>query len=505
MSADVVPGRATWREWAGLALMIGPILMVSMDGSILFLAMPRITEALGPSASQQLWILDIYGFLVAGLLITMGAIGDRRGRIALMWIGALVFGLASVIGAISTSPEMLIAARALMGIGGSTLLPASLAIIGTLFTDPRQRSTAIGLWAAMFGAGFAAGPLAGALLLDHFWWGSVFLVNVPIVLAFLALAPFLLREPAPTAGAAIDPISVATSFVGILLAVHALKGVATHGLQPSAILTGIVGVTLLVVFVRRQRVLSTPLVNFALFRDPHFSLAILAAAMSVASYAVASYLGGVYLQTVLGLGIVAAGLLAVPVAVTTFAFSTGTGALVARLSPRTVLASAYGAMGLGLLVLLLTRADGNEIPFVVGTAISGIGYGLVFAVASETAVTAAPPEEAGSAAAISETSFELGQALGLALLGSLAALVFRSLGPGVAPTLDGTLLLVGSTGERATSAVSAYMTGFHGAAIVGGVVNLVLAVITLRWLPRAHSSSRMSERILPVSEDAPGR
>lgn len=476
-------GRATRRDWIALGLLTGPILLVSMDGSILFLTMPRISEALAPTAPQQLWILDIYAFLVAGLLILMGNLGDRHGRRRLMWLGAAVFGIGSVAAAFATSPEMLIVARALMGVGGSTLLPSSLAIIGTVFTDPRQRSTAIGIWAAWFGAGFAIGPLIGAALLNHFWWGSVFLVNLPVVIFFLVLAPLVLREARTEESAPLDLLSAALSFAGILMVVYALKAIAADGPTAVAVVVGMLGAVLLAVFLSRQFRLPAPLVQVQLFRRPLFTMAIVAAGSSVFSFAAATYLGAVYLQTVLGMGIVAAGMMAIPAAITTFALSTGSGALVERVGSRGVLSAAFAFMGTGLLVLAAAPTFGGLVTYGIGTAVSGIGYGLVFAVASEIAVTAVPERNAGSASAISETSFELGQALGLAILGSLAALIFRLAGPGVADTLSETVRLAGDDAVIA-EAQRAFTLGFGTAVIVGGLMHLALAVVAAVVLRR---------------------
>lgn len=478
--------RSDRRAWWALALLVGPILMVSMDGSVLFLAMPRITDALGPSASEQLWILDVYGFFVAGLLITMGNLGDRYGRLRLMWLGAAIFGIGSVLGAFAASPEILIAARALMGIGGSTLLPSSLAILGSTFADPRKRSIAIGIWAAMFGAGFAVGPLAGAVLLERFWWGSVFLLNIPIVGLFLLASPFLLREVRSPSEGRVDLLSVVLSFAGTVLVVYSLKTLAAEGFHLLSLVTGVAGIAMVAVFVRRQSQRRHPLVKLDLFQDKVFTLAIIAAALSVFSYAAASYLGGIYLQTVLDRPVLVAGLLALPAAVTVFVFSTGSGLIRHRVSPQAILVAAFAFMGAGLLLLVLTGVDGGVAVYAVATAISGVGYGLVFAVASETAVTSVPPAQAGAAAAISETSFELGQALGLALLGSLAAAIFRTAGPGIAETLDATVLAVGAGNPAAAMAKQAFVQGFHAAMVVAGVLNLALAVIAARLLSRSR-------------------
>ena len=273
-----VPDRSAW---LGLMAVLPLVLIVAMDGSILYLAMPRVTAALLPSADQALWILDIYGFIVGSLLITFGNIGDRYGRLKLIMAGAVLFGAGSLGAAYAQSTESLIAYRALMGLGGATLLPSGLAIVSALFPDARQRARAIGIFAATFAAGFAVGPILGGMLLRHFTWGSVFLINVPVVLAFLIAAPMLLREVRATSYGRIDGLSLLFSFAGILLFTYAVKAAATHGLGMVPVAAGIVGIVALALFLRRQVRIDYPLLDLSLFRDRIFSIAILTGLLSL--------------------------------------------------------------------------------------------------------------------------------------------------------------------------------------------------------------------------------
>lgn len=300
------------RAWFGLLVILCPVFLVSMDGSILFLAMPRISQALTPTADQALWILDVYGFAVGSLLIAFGNIGDRYGRLKLLMIGAAVFGAGSAGAAFAPNPELLIAFRALMGLAGATLLPSALAVLSELFPDARLRARAIGIFAAAFAAGFAIGPVVGGVLLERFPWGSVFLVNLPVIAVFLALAPILLREVRATGKGRVDMLSVVLSAAGLLLAIYGIKHAAADGLSVTAVSAAIAGAGLLVWFARRQRGLEYPLIDFALFRDRVFTIAIVTGLVPLAAWSASAYLSGILLQSVLGLPVLHAALLALP-------------------------------------------------------------------------------------------------------------------------------------------------------------------------------------------------
>ncbi|RMI36220.1 MFS transporter [Streptomyces triticirhizae] len=478
------------RAWLGLLVVLGPVLLVSMDGAILFLAMPRVSQALTPTADQALWILDIYGFAVGSLLIAFGSIGDRFGRLRLLRVGATFFGIGSALAAFAPSPELLIAARALMGVAGATLLPSALAVLSELFADARQRARAIGIFAAAFAAGFAIGPIVGGLLLERFWWGSVFLVNLPVIALFLILAPILLGEVRATRPGRVDAPSVVASAGGLLLVIHGLKHLAAEGAAPAPILSAAAGLALLGWFAARQRRLAHPLLDLSLFRDRVFTFAIISGLVPLAAWSAAAYLAGVYLQSVLDLSVLHAALLAVPGAVVLTVVCVVTPFAVDRFGRRAALLACHFLIAVGLLLLLPATTGGGVGWYVASTMVAGVGYGISFAVVADTAVGAVPPERAGSAGAIAETSNEIGNALGIALLGSLAALVFRLQGPELAPTLDETPHLPGLASAVVEDARSAFVDGLRVVALAAGLLHAVLGVLALRWLPKAGRAGR---------------
>jgi DHA2 family multidrug resistance protein-like MFS transporter len=271
---STAPGKAPPRAWIGLGVIALPCMLYSMDLTVLNLAVPHLTADLAPSAAELLWIVDIYGFMIAGALITMGTLGDRIGRRRLLLIGAAVFGAASALAAFATTPAMLIASRALLGLAGATLAPSTLSLIRNMFEDEGERRVAIGVWIASFSAGAAIGPLVGGLLLEHFWWGSVFLANVPVMVALLVLGPLLLPEYRDPDAGRLDLVSAAQSLLAVLAVVYGLKRFAEHGLDAGAVAAILAGIAVAAVFLRRQRRLADPLVDLALFRSPAFSVAL---------------------------------------------------------------------------------------------------------------------------------------------------------------------------------------------------------------------------------------
>ncbi|MER8000389.1 MFS transporter [Streptomyces sp. NPDC095613] len=495
MSEQHAPNPPGLRSWLGLLVVLGPVLLVSMDGSILYLAMPRVSQALAPTADQALWTLDIYGFAVGSLLITFGNIGDRYGRLKLLMVGAAVFGLASAASAFAPSPELLIASRALMGIAGATLLPSALAVLSELFSDPKRRAQAIGIFAAAFAAGFAIGPVAGGILLERFWWGSVFLINLPVIAVFLILAPILLREVSTSRPGPVDLLSVVASALGILMSVYALKQAAAEGFSLLPALVGLAGIALLIVFVRRQQRIAHPLMDFSLFRDRVFTVAIITGLLPLAAWSAAAYLSGMYLQSVLDISVLHAAFLALPGALVLTVTCIATPMVVDRVGKRAALIICHFSIAAGLLFLLPATISGGVGWYIASTCVAGLGYGISFAVVADTAVGAVPASRAGSAGAIAETSNEIGNALGIAVIGSLAALLFRLQGPDLAPTLDETLQLPGLSDSVMNDAKSAFVIGLHAAAVVASLLHLALGVLALRWLPK---EKRETEQ--PVNE-----
>ncbi|MFD4433638.1 MFS transporter [Nocardia sp. NPDC058497] len=466
------------RAWLGLGVLLLPVLLVSMDISVLFLAMPTLTTDLDPNASQQLWILDIYGFMLAGLLITMGNLGDRIGRRNILLVGATIFGLASVLAAFATTAAILIAARVLMGIGGATLLPSSLALISSLFPDARERATAIGVWTAFFAGGSAVGPIIGGLLLHHFWWGSVFLINIPVLAILLIFGPMLLPEHRSAALGPLDLPSVALSIGGILPVIYGIKHIAAEGFDLTSLMIAAIGVVVLVAFVRRQRHLAEPLLDIGLFTRPLFRVAIGASLVGMMSLAALSYLTSIYLQSVTGRDPLQAALLGIPMAVAVFVFSMSGARVGRQLGVRATFTLALVMSAVGNLMLLGLGVDGGLVWYILGSMIAGIGYGISFTLVSDVAVSAVPAERAGSAVGISETSFELGNALGLALLGSVAALVFRS-GGDFGDTFGETLTHANGDTGLIDAARESFVSGMH-VATAGGAL-LLIAMAVLAW------------------------
>jgi MFS transporter, DHA2 family, multidrug resistance protein len=425
------------REWLGLAVLLLPTLLIVMDLTVLHLAVPQLSADLQPSSTQLLWIVDIYGFLIAGSLITMGTLGDHIGRRRLLLIGAAAFGLASTLTAFAPTAELLIASRALLGIAGATLLPSTLALIRTVFQDPQQRSVAIGIWISGFSAGSAIGPLLGGVLLEYFWWGSVFLLGVPVMLLLLAVGPFLLPEArAPNAGR-LDLLSAALSLAAVLLVIYGVKHGAQAGFDLQAAVSILTGLALCAVFVRRQQILADPLVELRLFHILAFSAALTTYSLGVFVYFGTFLFIAQYLQLVLGLSPVQAGLWSVPGGLASIVGSNVAPRLVRRIRPAYVAAGGLALAAIGF--VLLTQIGVNALLLVAVTSVLiSLGFGSTFTVSTDLVIGSAPPERAGAASALSETAAELGSALGLAIFGTLGMAVYRSrvaasLPPGVPP------------------------------------------------------------------------
>jgi MFS transporter, DHA2 family, multidrug resistance protein len=422
-----VTERAGRREWVGLAVLALPALLASMDLSVLFMASPWLAADLQPSGPQLLWILDVYGFLMAGLLLTMGALGDRFGRRRVLLLGAVAFGAASVLAAYSTTTETLIVARALLGIGGATLAPSTLALIRTMFHDEVERRTAIGIWTAAFTGGIALGPIVGGLLLEHFWWGSVFLINVPVMAVLLVVGPLLLPESREAAPGRFDLPGAAMSIAAVLLLVHGGKEIAYAGtIHPTAGIAVVLGVAVGALFVRRQRRLAHPLVDVGLFRSGEFSAAFAAHTVMIVASAGMGLLAVQFMQVVLGLSPFAAALWQLPtVAGTVVGIAVAT-TFAKQVRPAFVVTAGLLVAAAGFVLVGVLDVDSSVVALIGGYTVLTAGTGMVAARAIDVIVSAAPPGRAGSAAALGETGAEFGGALGIAALGSVAAAGYRT-------------------------------------------------------------------------------
>ncbi|WP_069886222.1 MFS transporter [Streptomyces luteocolor] len=480
------PGR-----WLALAVLALAVLLVAVDATVLGLATPYISEDLKPSGTQLLWIGDVYSFVIAGLLVSMGSLGDRIGRKKLLLTGAVAFGAVSILNAYATSPEMMILARALLGVAGATLMPSTLALIRNIFHDPRERSIAVGVWGAMASAGAAVGPVVGGFLLEHFWWGSVFLINLPVMAVLVLVGIKLLPESKDPAPGPWDLISVVLSLIGMIAVVYAIKEAAAHGLRWDVAASAVVGVGALTWFVRRQLTLPAPLLDMRLFRNRGFSGAVLADLLTVLGLSGLVFFLSQFLQLVQGRRPFEAGLAELPAAAGAVAAGLVAGMVARRFSVRIVVAGGLAAVGLSLAVL--TALDQSTGYPLLGASllVVGVGAGFSFTVTADVILSSVPKEQAGAASAVSETAYELGAALGIALLGSIVTGVYRdftappgtpadvasasheSLGGAVesvaalpAPQADALL----------SAAQSAFVDGLRLAAGVGAAVLLATAV-----------------------------
>lgn len=416
--------KATVREWIGLGVLTLPCLIYSMDLTVLYLALPQIAEQLRPSSAQLLWIVDIYGFLLAGFLVTMGTLGDRIGRRKLLMIGAAAFGAASVLAAFSTSAEMLIASRALLGVTAATLSPSTLSLIRNMFLDEAQRGFAIGVWVAAFSAGGILGPLFGGVLLEHFWWGSVFLIAVPVMALLLVLGPILLPEFRDENAGRLDLASAVLATTAVLSVIYGIKRLAEGGFAVAPLLAVVLGAVLTRVFLRRQRHLADPMIDVRLFAEPRFGVA-LACNIITMFVAFGFFLFiAQYFQLVLGLSPLEAGLWTLPSGIVFVIGSLAGPVLAQRLGVAHVIAGGLGLSVLGF--ALLTQL--GELPFfwlMVGYTVFCIGLAPIGALTTGLVMSAVPPERAGVASGMSETSFEFGGALGIAVLGSIVTALYR--------------------------------------------------------------------------------
>ncbi|TRV71429.1 MFS transporter [Streptomyces sp. 130] len=417
--------RAGLKEWLGLVVIVLVTLLIAIDISVLGFAITPISESLKPSATQLLWIMDIYSFVLAGALITMGWIGDRFGRRKLLIIGALVFGVASALAATADDPETLIGARALLGLGAATLTPTSLALIRNMFHDSKQRKSAIAAWSGTLATGAAIGPVVGGLLLNNFWWGSVFMINTPVMVLVLILAPILLPERRDPSRGKLDVLGAFLSIAGIMPFIYGLKELAVDGWSTESAIWAGAGAVLLVAFVLRQRMTSHPLIDISLFRYGGFTGAILTNLMVMFSFMGVSILTNQFLQMVLGMTPFRAALWSMAV-MPAIGIAVGVvSALSRKVKPVYLVASGMLVMALGFGVLSRLTMDSNVALLLVGVGLMAAGMTASKTLTAEIVVTSAPKEHAGSSTATSETFTEFGSAFGFAVIGSIGSAVYR--------------------------------------------------------------------------------
>ncbi|MFF0728516.1 MFS transporter [Streptomyces sp. NPDC004134] len=481
------------RAWLGLSVLALPMLLASVDNSVLYLALPHLTADLEPSPTQVLWIMDVYGFMMAGFLITMGTLGDRIGRRRLLTIGAAAFGAASVLAAYAVSAEMLIAARILLGIAASSIAPSALALVGTMFTDARQRALAIGVFTACFMGGAALGPVVGGVMLENFWWGSVFLLGLPVALLLVLTAGPLLPESGGTGGGRLDPASVGLSLLAVIPLVYGLKELADEP-DARAALAVAAGLAFGFAFARRQLRLAEPLLDLRLFRNRSFSAALVVLLFTMLVQGGSYFFFSQHLQMIEGLSPLKAGFWMAPPALALVA-----GSLLAPVVARTVRPAVVVGAGLAVSAagFLYVAVSDDLVPLVIGFTLGFLGAAPVGALGLNLIVGSAPPEKAGSVSATAESSGEMGISLGIAVFGSLGAAVYAS-GfdlPAGAPERAGESLADADAaaaglperlrGELLDAAHAAFGSGMTAVAVAAAAVCAglaVLAAVLLRHL-----------------------
>lgn len=495
-------GRATWRQWAGLAVLALPTLLVSLDVFVMLLALPQLSAELGADGNQQLWIMDVYGFMVAGFMITMGALGDRIGRRKLLLIGAVLFGAASVAAAYATSPEMLIASRVMLGIAGAAVSPSTLSLITNLFKDPKQRATALGVWVGCFTLGAIIGPVVGGAMLAHFWWGSVFLLGVPAMVLLLVFGPVLLPEYRNPSAGRLDLISVALLLATVLPVIYGLKELARHGWQPLPVAAIAVGAAFAVMFGRRQNVLANPLLDLRLFANPAFSTVLGSMlAFTMLSGATMAFLTQ-HLQLVDGLSPLRAGLALLPGMVTGLVSVQVAPLIARRVRPAYLIGAGLAITVIGLLVIAQSGGDFGAAPLVIGFVIVSFGGGPLLSLGMNLVIGSAPTEKAGSASGVVQTSTEFGYALGIAIMGSIVTIVYRTrvtdeIPPDVPPTaasaaresIADAITVAGTLPQHLGTAMlsaarEAFSSGLHTVAIIAAAVVATVAVLIVSQLRR---------------------
>ncbi|MFJ8954632.1 MFS transporter [Streptomyces sp. NPDC102381] len=487
--AKTLAGR---REWTALGVLMLPLLLVSMDVSVLYFAIPQISADLEPSGTQQLWIFDIYAFVLAGLLMTMGSLGDRIGRRKLLLFGAAAFGTASVLAAYANSAETLIAARALLGVGGATLMPSTMAIVRTMFTDPGQRAKAIGMWSGVMTGGIALGSVMSGILVEHFWWGSVFLVNLPAMVLLLTLGPILLPESKNPEPGSFDLLSVPLSMAAVLPVIYGIKEIPSEGWNVRYVVSITVGLLFAALFVHRQRTVKSPLISPTLFRGRGFAPGVVLNLVSSFGMMGSAYFTTQYLQSVLGKSSMAAALWSLVPTVLVGVAAPVAAQLVAKGVHRAhVVAGGFTVAACGYALLAFSGTDSLWL-VLAGAGVLASGIVTVMSQMMDLALGTVPTANSGSAASLLETGAEFGGALGMAVLGSIGTAVYRHGVPADAPaaaheTLGGALAvagqLPGDAGRALTAAArEAFTNGMQAAAIAGAVVLLAAAVLSVATL-----------------------
>ncbi|MEV7423278.1 MULTISPECIES: MFS transporter [unclassified Streptomyces] len=488
-------------RWIVLAVLCVSLLLVALDATVLHVAVPAVTADLAPSGVGLLWIVDAYPLVCASLLILFGTLGDRVGRRRILLTGYGIFAVASAAAAFAPTPGVLIGARALLGVGGAMIMPATLSVLRAVFPDRRERAMAIGIWTAVAAVGAAVGPVLGGFLVEHFWWGSVFLVNIPLLAVLLPLGRFVLPESRGPADGPWDVTGALMAAAGVLGVVYGVKrlGAGEGPLGPATLAPLCLGAAFLIVFVRRQRRRRHPLIDMRMFGRPTFATSVGCIVLAMLALVGLELIAVQYLQLVLGLSPLETGLRLLPLTFAAMAAGVTGSATLRRAGPRRMVA--WGFVLTAVAVLLLVQMGQHDRPALLTTGFVLLGFGLQTTLfgAYESMLSEAPADQAGGAAAIGETSYQLGAGLGIALLGSVMNAVYapglesvkgvpREAGAAAAGSLGEAYRVAGGLGGPAgealrTAARHSFVQGLHVTLLVSAALLLLGALAALR-LPR---------------------
>jgi EmrB/QacA subfamily drug resistance transporter len=506
------------RRWLTLAVLCISLIVIIVDNSILNVALPTLSRStdnggLGAADSDLQWIVDSYVLVFAGLLLTAGALGDRFGRYRALAFGLAVFGVGSLLAANASTSGQLIGFRALMGVGGAFIMPATLSIITNVFRDPRERGRAIGVWAGLAGLGLAIGPVTGGTLLEHFWWGSVLLVNLPIVAVGLVGGYFLVPDSRDPSAPRLDVPGAFLSIVGLATLLWGLIEGPTRGWRSGPVLTAFaIGIALLAAFVAWERRTDHPMLDINFFRNPRFSAASAAITLTFMSLMGMIFMLTQYLQSVLEFSPVEAGAVLIPMSAVMMVLAPMSARFVERLGTKRVLGTGLLVVSLSLVLLARLGTNSSAIDVILVTIVMGAGMANVMAPATESVMGSLPREKAGVGSAVNDTTRQMGGAIGVALLGSLMASRYGThIDSGLAdaglPASDldrigGNIQAAVTVGRETggqlgdqivTVARDSFMSGMHLAVFVAAGIVALAAVGVFRWLPARAPASGPAE------------